>query len=150
MTLNPNGLRPKPSEKGKVVPSSSSLPLMKFKSFYMGSAIRRVCLSELFYQRFIQQHLQLDFYLKSYPKSELSHAQSWRSCGVYCGCPLISLSSTQITQPVNFIFCLVSFDPSRFVSGLAYNDPKLIFFLRLQVMLYCSGGLLGRVAFLYS
>jgi hypothetical protein len=30
---------PKPSEKGKVVPSSSSLPLMKFKSFYMGSAI---------------------------------------------------------------------------------------------------------------
>ncbi|AKH37236.1 MULTISPECIES: hypothetical protein [Nitrosomonas] len=39
MALNPNGPRPKPSEKGKVVPSSSSLPLMKFKSFYMGSAI---------------------------------------------------------------------------------------------------------------
>src|SRR5574340_462403 len=39
MILSQNGLRPKPSEEGKVVPSSSSLPPMHFKSFYMRSAI---------------------------------------------------------------------------------------------------------------
>nr|WP_305728209.1 transposase [Nitrosomonas communis] len=32
-TLNPNGLRPKPSEKGKAVPSGSSLPPMYFVHF---------------------------------------------------------------------------------------------------------------------
>ena len=37
--IEPDGPRPKPSEQGKVVPSSSSLPFMKFKSFYIGSAI---------------------------------------------------------------------------------------------------------------
>ncbi|WP_430228703.1 transposase [Nitrosomonas communis] len=34
--IEPKWARPKPSEKGKVVPSSSSLPLMKFESFYIG------------------------------------------------------------------------------------------------------------------
>jgi hypothetical protein len=37
--LNQNGFMPKLSEEGKVVPSNSSLPFMKFDSFYMGSAI---------------------------------------------------------------------------------------------------------------
>ncbi|SDZ02712.1 transposase, partial [Nitrosomonas sp. Nm33] len=34
--------RPKQSEKRKDAPSSSSLPLMHFKSFYMGSAIHSI------------------------------------------------------------------------------------------------------------
>jgi hypothetical protein len=42
MTLSENGPRPKPSEKGKVVPSSSSLPLMKVESLYMGLTIHLI------------------------------------------------------------------------------------------------------------